>query len=96
MDLATALALSENPIALRLAQAVGLEATIRLARAMGITTPLQAVPGLVLGQSETTLLEMSGAFAVIANEGQRIPPMPLFRCAMAVIVKVQTTGRPVA
>ncbi|MDR7922415.1 transglycosylase domain-containing protein [Thermosynechococcus sp. GLH187] len=74
MDLATALALSENPIALRLAQAVGLEATIRLARAMGITTPLQAVPGLVLGQSETTLLEMSGAFAVIANEGQRIPP----------------------
>ncbi|WNC32317.1 MULTISPECIES: transglycosylase domain-containing protein [unclassified Thermosynechococcus] len=74
MDLATALALSENPIALRLAQAVGLEATIQLARAMGITTPLQAVPGLVLGQSETTLLEMSGAFAVIANEGQRIPP----------------------
>ncbi|MDR7897461.1 transglycosylase domain-containing protein [Thermosynechococcus sp. JY1334] len=74
MDLATALALSENPIALRLAQAVGLEATIRLARAMGITTPLQAVPGLVLGQSETTLLEMSGAFAVLANEGQRIPP----------------------
>ncbi|MDR5640110.1 transglycosylase domain-containing protein [Thermosynechococcus sp. PP42] len=74
MDLATALALSENPIALRLAQAVGLEATIRLARAMGITTPLQAVPGLVLGQSETTLLEMSGAFAVLANEGERIPP----------------------
>ncbi|WJI25659.1 transglycosylase domain-containing protein [Thermosynechococcus sp. B1] len=74
MDLATALALSENPIALRLAQAVGLEATIRLARAMGITTPLQAVPGLVLGQSEVTLLEISGAFAVLANEGQRIPP----------------------
>lgn len=74
MDLATALALSENPIALRLAQAVGLEATIQLARAMGITTPLQAVPGLVLGQSEVTLLEISGAFAVLANEGQRIPP----------------------
>lgn len=74
MDLATALALSENPIALRLAQTVGLQATIQLARAMGITTPLQAVPGLVLGQSEVTLLEISGAFAVLANEGQRIPP----------------------
>ncbi|MDM7326826.1 MAG: transglycosylase domain-containing protein [Thermosynechococcus sp. Uc] len=74
MDLATALALSENPIALRLAQTVGLQAIIQLARAMGIVSPLQAVPGLVLGQSEVTLLEISGAFAVLANEGQRIPP----------------------
>lgn len=74
MDLATGLALSENPIALRLAQTVGLEAIIQLARAMGIVSPLQAVPGLVLGQSEVTLLEISGAFAVLANGGQRIPP----------------------
>ncbi|WP_448525508.1 transglycosylase domain-containing protein [Parathermosynechococcus lividus] len=74
MDLATALALSENPIALRLAQQVGLQPTIQLAQRMGLSTPLQAVPGLVLGQSETTLLEMSGAFAVLANAGKRIPP----------------------
>ncbi len=74
MDLATGLALSENPVALRLAQQVGLQPTIQLAQKMGLTTPLQAVPGLVLGQSETTLLDMSGAFAVLANGGKRIRP----------------------
>lgn len=74
MDLATGLALSENPIALRLAQEVGLQSTMRLAQSMGLSTPLQAVPGLVLGQSETTLLQMSGAFAVLANAGKRIDP----------------------
>ncbi|XFA72663.1 transglycosylase domain-containing protein [Thermosynechococcaceae cyanobacterium Okahandja] len=74
MDLATGLALSENPIALRLAQEVGLQPTIQLARKMGLDTPLQAVPGLVLGQSETTLLQMSGAFAVLANGGKHLRP----------------------
>lgn len=77
-DIATGgVALSENPIALRVAQDVGLERVVQLARRMGINSPLKPVPGLVLGQSEATLLEMSRAFAVIANGGVRTPSLAI-------------------
>jgi len=74
MDMYTGVALSENPIALRVARDVGLEKVIQMARRMGIESDLNPVPGLVLGQSETTLLEMAGAFAIVANEGVRTQP----------------------
>lgn len=69
VDMATGLALSENPIALRVAQNVGLDNVVRMARQLGIQSPLNPVPGLVLGQSEANLLEMTGAYAAIANGG---------------------------
>jgi penicillin-binding protein 1A len=77
MDLATGLALSENPIALRVAQTVGLSRVIQTARRMGVQSELKAAPGLVLGQSESTLLEMSRAYAVVANEGRKNSPLAI-------------------
>jgi len=68
-DLYRGLVQSENSIALRVAQDVGLGSVVRTARKMGIASDLNPVPGLVLGQSEVTLLEMTGAFAVLANQG---------------------------
>jgi membrane peptidoglycan carboxypeptidase len=73
----TGLILSENPIALRVAQRVGLSRIIQMARRLGVQSTLKATPGLVLGQSETTLLEMSRAFAVIANRGRQDPPLAI-------------------
>ncbi|HEY9600494.1 MAG TPA: PBP1A family penicillin-binding protein [Allocoleopsis sp.] len=67
--MAAGLAQSENAIALRVAQDVGLDSVIDMARRLGITSKLVPVPGLVLGQSEATVLEMTGAFATVANEG---------------------------
>jgi membrane peptidoglycan carboxypeptidase len=69
VDIATGLALSENAIALRVAQDVGLDHVVQMARRLGIKSPLNPVPGLVLGQSETNLIEMTGAYATIANHG---------------------------
>ena len=69
LSLSQALAISSNTAALRLARQVGLDAVVRTARDLGITTPLSPVPGLVLGQSEVTLLELTGAYAAIANDG---------------------------
>lgn len=63
------LALSENPIALRIAQEVGLGATIDMAKRLGVQSSLQSTPGLILGQSEVNLLEITGAFSVFANQG---------------------------
>lgn len=79
MDMYTGLALSENPIALRIAQEVGLDNVVSIARRMGIDSELNPVPGLILGQSEVTLLEMTGAFAVFANQGARNRPHTIGR-----------------
>lgn len=69
VDMFTGLALSENVIALRIAREVGLDRVVQVAKRMGITTDLQMVPGLALGQSEVTLLDLTGAYAVFDNNG---------------------------
>ncbi|MEO1001654.1 MAG: transglycosylase domain-containing protein [Cyanobacteria bacterium J06638_7] len=74
LTLVGAFARSSNTSALRLAQRVGLEAVVQQARDLGITSALDPVPGLALGQSEVTLLELTAAYAAIANDGIWIPP----------------------
>lgn len=79
LDMYTGLARSENVVALRIAQQVGLGNVIRTAQNMGITSELKETPGLVLGQSEATLLEMTGAFGVLANQGVKNQPHTIDR-----------------
>ena len=74
IDMFRGFALSENVVALRVAQDVGLARVIQTAKQLGITSPLQAVPALVLGQSEVTPLELTRAYAVVANRGRRQTP----------------------
>jgi penicillin-binding protein 1A len=63
------IAQSENAIALRVARDVGLGKVIDLARRMGVSSNLRETPGLVLGESEVSVLEMTGAYATFANNG---------------------------
>ena len=63
------LAQSENVTALRVAQEVGLKKVIDVAQRLGVKSSLIEAPGLTIGQSETTVLEMTGAYATIANDG---------------------------
>lgn len=69
LSLTSAFASSSNTAALRLARRVGLEQVVRQARALGINTPLDPVPGLALGQSEVRLIELTSAYAAVANDG---------------------------
>lgn len=69
LSLATGLALSENAIALRIAKQIGLDKVVNMARRLGIKSPLQEVPGLVIGQSVVNVLEMTGAFGAVSNGG---------------------------
>ena len=69
ISLRRALAISSNTAALRIARKVGLEAVVSKARDLGFSSPLSAVPGLALGQSEVTLLELTAAYAAVANDG---------------------------
>src|SRR5262245_38624889 len=68
---------SLNVPAALVAQGVGLGNVTRVAHAAGIASPLAPVPSLALGTSEVTLLEMTTAFATIANGGVRVVPTAL-------------------
>jgi 1A family penicillin-binding protein len=69
IDMYRALAQSENAVALRVAREVGLDRVEEMARRLGINSKLNPVPGLVLGQSEVNVLEITGAYATFANRG---------------------------
>jgi peptidoglycan glycosyltransferase len=67
------LVFSENVVALRLAEKAGFPQVIRLARRLGISTPLEADVSTMLGGRETYLYEMARAYAVVANGGRSVP-----------------------
>jgi peptidoglycan glycosyltransferase len=70
VNLARGIAKSDNLIALKVAKDAGLERIIDVAKKMGIQSKLTpAIPRLVLGQRSVTLLEMTGAYGVLANRG---------------------------
>jgi penicillin-binding protein 1A len=79
LSLASAFASSHNTAALRLAQRVGLDQVVSLAKRLGISTPLNPVPGLALGQSEVRLIELTSAYAAVANGGIWQPPTTIRR-----------------
>jgi peptidoglycan glycosyltransferase len=65
---------SENPIAIRLADAVGFDTVIRMALRLGISSDkLRPDPSMVLGGNEVLLYEMARAYAVVANGGRTVP-----------------------
>ncbi len=68
---------SLNVPAALVAQEVGMRQVVRVAHAMGVESRLAAVPSLALGTSEVTLLEMTSAFATLANGGLRVRPTTL-------------------
>ena len=74
VNLRTALTHSINTVAVRLNMSVGSKKVIRLARRLGIHSPLRNEPSLALGTSEVTLLELTGAYGVLANGGYKLKP----------------------
>lgn len=79
LNLYAGLAQSENVVALRLAREVGLDRVIAMARDLGIEAELRKSPGLVLGESEVPLVEMTGAYAALANGGAWNRPQAVVR-----------------
>lgn len=79
VTLERALALSLNTVAAKLAQQVGPEAIISVARRLGITSPLGKDLSIALGTSEVTLLELTAAFVPFANDGYPVVPFAITR-----------------
>ncbi|MGR3323628.1 MAG: transglycosylase domain-containing protein [Pseudooceanicola sp.] len=77
VTLAEALRHSLNIPAVRVAQEVGLDNVRQVASNFGIQSDLAAGPALALGVSESTLIEMVGAYAGILNGGSSVTPYGL-------------------
>jgi len=77
MTFETALAQSINIPAIKTLYLVGIQNAINLSKSFGLTTlgdPGQYGLTLVLGGGEIRLLDLTGAFATLANDGVRNPP----------------------
>ncbi len=83
MNLRTAFANSVNTVAAKLGDDIGFSAVTNMARRLGITTPMNTQPSMVLGTAETRVIDMTAAYAAVARRGVAIPPFA--------IVKVATT-----
>ena len=77
--LKNALANSVNTVSARIMDLVGPRPVINLARKMGITSNLPAVPSIALGTPDISLFEMVGAYSTFANQGIYVKPVVITR-----------------
>ena len=77
ITLTQALAESRNIPAVELSEMVGRDSVRNIAAQFGIEGDLALGPALALGASESTLLEMTGAYAGILNGGSAVLPYGL-------------------
>ncbi len=70
-----ALAQSRNVPTVRLAEAVGVDRVLDVARQLGIVTPMPRVPSVVLGTAEVTPIEITGAYTPLATLGTHVSPV---------------------
>jgi 1A family penicillin-binding protein len=82
MTLRDAIAQSRNIPSVKVLYLAGITDTLRLAKAMGVSTlgdPNQYGLTLVLGGGEVTLLDMSSAYGVFAQNGMRYQPISVLK-----------------
>jgi membrane peptidoglycan carboxypeptidase len=77
VTLTEALRASLNTPAVRLSEQVGRDLVRTVASEFGIESDLALGPALALGASESTLIEMTGAYAGILNGGSAVTPYGL-------------------
>lgn len=79
VTLRQAFAFSLNTVAAQLGQRVGYDRVADMARRMGISTPVNTHPSMVLGTSDVRLIDMTRAFASVANGGGAAVPYAIMR-----------------
>ncbi len=74
MDIRSAFAFSINTVAAKLGSEVGFDTIADMARRFGITTAIDRHPSMVLGTSDVRLIDMTRAFASVAQKGVAVTP----------------------
>jgi len=73
--LRTGLIKSRNIITIKILEKIGVSNAVNYAKQMGIESPLNADLSLALGSSGTSLLELTRAYSVFANNGMLVKPI---------------------
>jgi penicillin-binding protein 1A len=76
ITLRTALTLSRNVVAVKLAERVGLDRVIDYAHRMGVTSDLEPNLSLALGSSVVSVLDQASGYSTLANQGLHVDPTP--------------------
>ena len=66
---------SRNLMTIRLAEAIGIKSVVEYAKNFGISDKMQPHLANALGSTETTLLKLTNAYAMIDNGGKKISPV---------------------
>jgi penicillin-binding protein 1B len=74
VTLRRALAKSMNVATIKVAEMVGYNTVVNLARKAGINSDVHATPAVALGAYEATPVEMAGAYTVFADKGIYVKP----------------------
>ncbi|MGZ8411978.1 MAG: penicillin-binding protein 1A [Gemmatirosa sp.] len=74
VPLRKALVKSRNPVAVQLAQQVGMDSVIAMARRFGIRAPIASYPSSALGASVVQPLDFVTSYATLANLGVAVEP----------------------
>jgi penicillin-binding protein 1A len=74
---------SINTISAKIGQQVGFSTIADMARRFGITTQISTYPAMVLGTSDVRLIEMTRAFASVANNGVAVTPYAIRKVVTA-------------
>ena len=69
-----ALAKSMNVATVKVAEMVGYDAVVAMAKKAGLNYDIQPTPAVALGSYDVTPLEMAGAYTMFANEGVYVKP----------------------
>ncbi len=82
VTLTEALMRSLNTATVRVSESVGADNVRKIATDFGIRNDLAAGPAVALGASESTLIEMTGAYAGILNGGRSVTPYGLIELSL--------------
>jgi penicillin-binding protein 1B len=74
VTLREALAHSMNIATIKVAEMIGYDTVVQLAKKAGLNEDIQATPSMAIGSYDTTPLEIAGAYTVFANQGTFIKP----------------------
>jgi penicillin-binding protein 1A len=95
VSLRLAVAKSLNTVAVRLSQYVGVGEVIKVAKRLGVRSPLNNMPSLALGAADVSLKDMVTAYAHLANGGRAVAPFGVLKVVRKTDGKVlyQRSGR---
>jgi len=74
VTLQEALKRSINTVAVQVADEVGIGRIVEMGHRLGIRSDLPELPAIALGAAEVNLVELTAAYSVFANDGQRRTP----------------------